>query len=144
MTEFYEKKEDFLRVMKGDFSNMFYVLRVGSQYPLANTHLTFGNLRQIGTQLIADVAPAIGSNLYVQIRQKTDQDDSVAVNVIVPCANGKNEHQQLSDWHYQPKNKDNFYYTEFNIDSTSVQLAIGSGVIIPDLLKYFEQKTKWD
>jgi hypothetical protein len=141
MTDQFHKKEDeYLRIIKGDYSNMIYCMRVGLPNLLGSTHFLYGPLIQFGSQLFLDLAPMINTGSYVQIRQKTDMDDTIAVEVVVNTEVG-NKHIKNPDWHYQRKNKENLYYSEFKIDSIPIQLAIGSRVSEKDLLEYFEEKT---
>jgi len=138
--KFYQEKGEYWRVMKGEHSNINYVLRVGSKDFLGDTSFSYGQLQQVGSQLFFDLAPIVATGSFVQVRQKMDMGDTIAVNLIVKNSS-KNLHIAGSDWHYQPQNKTNLYYTTFQMGSTPIQLAIGSGVSQKELLKFFETKT---
>lgn len=119
--------------IKGNPSNMIYLLRKGSLNPLGSTQLLYGSLVQIGSQLFTDLAPQIGLGSHVLIRQKTNANDIIAVDVKTSEGHIKNK-----DWHYQPNNKDPFYYTSFLIDTIPMELAIGSNVGLPKLIEFFD------
>jgi hypothetical protein len=131
--KFYEEGDEFLKI-KGNPSNMIYLLRKGSLNPLGNTNLLYGSLVQVGSQLFTDLAPMIGIGSHVLIRQKTNANDIIAVEVKTPKGHIKNR-----DWHYQPNNKTPFYYTNFFIDSIPLELAIGSSVSLPQLIDFFDK-----
>lgn len=138
--EFHQVEEDYLRVIGGVPSNMKYIMRIGSSTLTGNTHLLYGPLQQVGTQLFVDLAPMIAPGSYVQIRQKMNQDDVIAVEVVA-TSNGQNQHIKDPSWHYQPQNKTPFYFTNFSIGSVPIQLAIGSVVSEKQLLEYFANQT---
>ncbi|MCH7568803.1 MAG: hypothetical protein IIA87_05265 [Nanoarchaeota archaeon] len=135
--KFYEQGDEFLRIKGGIPSKMVYALHISN--PTTGSHYLYGDLRQVKNQLVVDLAPQIGPGSYVQIRQKMDKEDIISVEVVVPNDKG-NKHIKNSEWHYQPMNKKQFYYTNFSIDSVPIQLVIGSNVSQNELLEYFKGK----
>lgn len=143
--EFYEEGDESLKIAKGTPTNMCYLLRTnhaplsGTQMTTENipletkTHFLYGDLKKVNNQFFVESLPMLGAGSYLQIRQDTKDRDTIDVEVILKKDSG-NEHVKNFNWHHQPINNNPTYYTEFQIDSIFIQLAIGSGIPSKELL----------
>lgn len=149
--KFYEKRDEHLKIIKGNPTNISYLLRTshasfsGARFttediPLnTSTQFLFGNLQRVNNQLFVDSLPTLGIGSYLQIRQDTKQNDAIDVEVVIQKSSG-NELIKDFNWHHQPNNKSPIYHTNFQIGLIQVDLSIGSGVSFNDLLNDFSKK----
>lgn len=131
------EKEDYLK-FEGNASSMIFAMRV-SDPNLQESQFCCGSLIAVGDkQLVAQYAPKIWPNSFVQLRQDGKDDDAIDISAVKPEPKGGFPLDKDHPWHKQEKNKVAFYYKNFVIESgISLQVGIGSGITEQQLLQEF-------
>jgi hypothetical protein len=138
---FYSEGDEKLVVNSGSLiDSMPFYLRAES-YADSASIVAFGYLRQNGTQLVAEIAPDCGSNLFIQVRQDTKDGNTVDVYFVTKQYG---ELKILKDypWHQQPANTSQFYNTNFEAYGNDVLVCIGSQLKWEDFMEKIDSPSR--